>query len=60
MVNEAKARCAERLNSRIRLQIPEEAVILNKNINYYIDKKSVKAKISVEVLEDIGVKQKID
>jgi hypothetical protein len=35
-------------------------VILNKNINYYVDKKSVKAKISVEVLEDIGVKQKIN
>lgn len=60
MVNEAKERCAERLNARIKLQIPEGAVILNKNINYYVDKKSVKAKINVEVLEDIGVKQKIN
>jgi len=60
MVNEAKERCAERLNAAIKLQIPEGAVILNKNINYYVDKKSVKAKINVEVLEDIGVKQKIN
>lgn len=59
-VNEAKERCAERLNTRIKLQIPEGAVILKKNINYYVDKKSVKAKIEVEVLEDIGVKQKIN
>lgn len=58
--DEAKARCAERLNARIRLQIPEGAVILNKNIDYYVDNKSVKAKINVEVLEDIGVKQKIN
>lgn len=60
MVNEAKERCMERLSARIKLQIPEGAVILNRNINYYIDKKSVKAKINVEVLEDIGVKQKIN
>ncbi len=60
VVNEAKERCAERLNARIKLQIPEDAVIMNRNINYYVDKKSVKAKISVEVLEDIGVKQKIN
>lgn len=58
-VEEAKARCAERLNARIKLQIPEGAVILKKNINYYVDKKSVKAKIEVEVMEDIGIKQKI-
>ena len=60
MVSEAKERCAERLNAKIKLQIPEGAVILNKNIDYYVDKKSVKAKINVEVLEDIGVKQKIN
>jgi len=60
MVNEAKERCMERLSARIKLQIPEGAVILNRNINYYVDKKSVKAKINVEVLEDIGVKQKIN
>jgi len=59
MVDEAKERCAERLNARIKLRIPEDAVILKRDINYYTDKKSVKAKISVEVLEDIGVKQKI-
>ena len=58
--SEAKARCAERLNARIGLQIPDGAVILKKNIDYYVDKKSVKAKINVEVLEDIGVKQKIN
>jgi similar to stage IV sporulation protein len=59
-VDEAKERCAERLNAKIKLQIPEGAVVLNKNINYFVDKKSVKAKINVEVLEDIGVKQKIN
>ena len=60
MVDEAKERCAERLNARIKLRIPEDAVILKRDINYYTDKKSVKAKIRVEVLEDIGVKQKIN
>jgi similar to stage IV sporulation protein len=59
-LDEAKARCAERLNARIKLQIPEGAVILNKKIDYYTDKKAVKAKINVEVLEDIGIKQKIN
>lgn len=59
-VDEAKHRCEERLYAEIKLQIPEEAVIMNRKINYYTDKKSVKAKLSVEVLEDIGVKQKID
>ena len=49
-----------RLNARIKLRIPEDAVILKRDINYYTDKKSVKAKIRVEVLEDIGVKQKIN
>jgi similar to stage IV sporulation protein len=58
-INEAKDRCMKRLNERIKLQLPEGAVILNRSINYFTDKKSVKAKISVEVLEDIGVKQKI-
>lgn len=59
-VEEAKKRCAERLNARIKLQIPEGAVILNKSIDYYVNKESVRAKISVEVLEDIGIKQKIN
>jgi len=59
-VEEAKARCAERLNARIRLLIPEDAVVLNKKIDYYVEKEAVKAKISVEVLEDIGIKQKIN
>lgn len=58
-VDEAKARCAERLNARIKLQIPEDAVILNKKIEYFVEKKTVKAKIAVEILEDIGIKQKI-
>lgn len=58
--DEAKQRCEERLNAQISLQIPEGAVIMNRKINYYEDKKSVKAKLSVEVLEDIGVKQKIN
>ena len=60
MVDEAKDKCTERLNARIKLRIPEDAVILDRKIDYYTDKKSVKAKISVEVLEDIGVKQKIN
>ncbi|HPL53190.1 MAG TPA: sporulation protein YqfD [Bacillota bacterium] len=59
MINEAKERCLERLDARIKLMLPEGAVILNRNTNYYLNKKSVKATISVEVLEDIGVKQKI-
>ncbi|HWR60685.1 MAG TPA: sporulation protein YqfD [Clostridia bacterium] len=59
-VEEAKARCAERLNARIKLLIPEGAVVLNKKIDYYVEKKAVKAKINVEVLEDIGIKQKIN
>lgn len=59
-VEEAKARCAERLNARIKLMIPEGAVVLNKKIDYYVEKKAVKAKINIEVLEDIGVKQKIN
>ncbi len=59
MINEAKERCLERLDARIKLMLPEGAVILNRNTNYYLNKKSVKATISVEVLEDIGGKQKI-
>lgn len=59
-VQEAKQQCAERLDARIKLQIPEDAVVVNRKIDYYVDKKTVKAKISVEVLEDIGVKQKIN
>lgn len=58
-VQQAKDRCAERLTQRIRLQIPEDAVVLNKKISYYVEKKQVKAKISVEVLEDIGLEKKI-
>jgi len=59
-VEEAKARCAERLNARVKLMIPEGAVVLNKKIDYYVEKKAVKAKINIEVLEDIGIKQKIN
>ena len=58
-VEEAKKRCEERLTAKIKLQIPEGSVILKRNIDYYTDKKAVKAKIHVEVLEDIGVMQKI-
>ncbi len=59
-VEEAKARCAERLGARIKLQIPEDAVVLNKKIDYYVDQKTVKAKIAVEILEDIAAKRKIE
>ena len=59
-VDEAKKRCEERLNAQIKLQIPEDSVVLNRKIDYYTDKKTVKGKLSVEVLEDIGVKQKIN
>ena len=58
-VEEAKKRCEERLNERLKLQLSENAVILDKKIDYYVDKKSVKAKISVEVLEEIGLKKRI-
>jgi similar to stage IV sporulation protein len=56
---QAKERCTERLNGKIKLQIPQNAVILNKKIDFYVDEKSVTGKITVEILEDIGVKQKI-
>lgn len=59
-VEEAKKRCEERLNAKIMLELPENAVILNKKIENIVDKKTVKAKISVEVLEEIGVEQKIE
>lgn len=58
-VEEAKARCAERLIEKIKLKIPQGAVILNKKIDYYEEKDRVKAKITVEVMEEIGLKQKI-
>lgn len=56
---DAKNRCTERLNAKIKLQIPENSVILDKRIDFYVDNKSVKAKMTVEILEDIGIKQKI-
>lgn len=58
-VEQAKKRCEERLNAKIKLQLPEDVVILDKKIDYYVEKKAVKAKISVEVLEEIGVKKRI-
>lgn len=57
--DEAKTDCEERLNARIKLQIPEEAVILNNKIDYFVNDKSIKGKIYVEVLEDIGDKARI-
>lgn len=56
----AKAICKERLNARIKLQIPEDAVILNNRIEYFTNDKSLIGKIYVEVMEDIGVKARID
>jgi similar to stage IV sporulation protein len=58
-VDQAKKRCEERLNERLKLQLSENAVVLDKKIDYYVEKKSVKAKITVEVLEEIGVKKRI-
>ena len=58
-IEEVKARCAERLKGRIKLQIPENSVIVESKIDYYVEKKMVKSKISVEVLEEIGIQQKI-
>jgi similar to stage IV sporulation protein len=58
-IEEAKKRCEERLNERLKLQMSENAVVLDKKIDYYVEKKSVKAKISVEILEEIGVKKRI-
>lgn len=57
---QAKKRCEERLNERLKLQLSENAVILDKKVDYYVDKKSVKAKISVEILEEIGEKRRIE
>lgn len=59
-VEEAKDRCFERLNEKIKLQLPEEASIIDKRIEYFINKESVIGKIYVEVMEDIGIKQKIN
>ena len=58
-VEQAKKRCEERLNQRLKLQLSENAVVLDKKIDYFVEKKSVKAKISVEILEEIGVKKRI-
>jgi similar to stage IV sporulation protein len=58
-VEQAKKRCEERLNERLKLQLLENAVVLDKKIDYYVEKKSVKAKITVEILEEIGVKKRI-
>ena len=57
---EAKTICEERLNTKIKLQLPEKAVILNSRIEYFTNDKSLIGKIYVEVLEDIGVKVKIN
>ena len=57
--DEAKTICEERLNTKIKLQIPEDAVILNQRIEYFPNEKSLIGKIYVEVLEDIGVKVRI-
>ncbi len=59
-VEEAKERCAERLKGRIKLQIPESSVVVDSKIDYYVEKKMIKSKISVEVMEEIGVQQKIN
>jgi similar to stage IV sporulation protein len=59
-VEQAKKRCEDRLNERLKLQLSENAVVLDKKIDYYVEKKSVKAKISVEILEEIGVKKRIN
>lgn len=56
----AKDRCLERLNEKIKLSLPEDAIILDKRIEYYTNKESVIGKIYVEIIEDIGVKQKIN
>ncbi len=58
-VEEAKKKCEERLNAKLKLQLPEDAVILHKKIDYYVEKNAVKAKISVEVMEEIGEKKRI-
>lgn len=58
--NDAKTQCEKRLNVRINLQIPKEAVILDKKIDYFINDKSIIGKIYVEVLENIGVKDRMN
>ncbi len=59
-VEEAKAKCEQRLKGRIKLQIPENSVVVDSKIDYYVEKKMIKSKISVEVMEEIGVQQKIN
>lgn len=59
-VEEAKERCSERLNERIKLQLPKEALIIDKRIEYFENNESIIGKIYIEVIEDIGIKQKIN
>jgi similar to stage IV sporulation protein len=57
--DQAKKRCEERINEKLKLQLSADAVVLDKKIEYVTDSKTVKAKISVEILEDIGEKKRI-
>lgn len=59
-LQEAKDRCLERLNIKIKLQYPEDAVITNKKVDYFLSNKSVIGKIYVETIEDIAEKRLID
>lgn len=59
-IQEAKNRCSERLNEKIKLQYPKDAVVLDKRIEYFLKKESIIGKIFIEVIEDIATKRKID
>lgn len=59
-IDEAKLRCSERLEEKIKLQYPSEAKARGKKIEYFIKQESVKGKIYVETVEDISKKRIID
>lgn len=59
-LQEAKERCRERLNAKIRLRYPENAVTMNKKLDYFFNKESVIGKMYVETIEDIAEKKQID
>lgn len=59
-IEDAKDRCKKRLETKVKVMIPENSVIVDKKFEFYEEKDILKAKISVEVLENIGKKEKIN
>ncbi len=58
-LEEAKERCIERLNGKIKLLYPVNAIIANKRIEFFSNDISLKGKIYAEIIEDIAEKKSI-